>query len=238
MRFALYFAPDDSSAWRDFGALWLGRDAATGSDVDQAAIDGVDAHTFRALTAAPRRYGFHATLKAPFALATGATKAALAKELARFCAARLPLQMPPLEVARLDDFLALVPVARETRINELAADCVRAFDSFRAAPEPEEIERRRRKGLSTRQDRYLIEWGYPYVLADYRFHMTLTGGLDGVSPHHVAAVLAAARTMLAGLAGEPLWLDAICLFDEPDEASPFRLVARFPLGRTSVMRRG
>lgn len=237
MRFALYFAPDDSSAWRDFGARWLGRDAATGSDVDQAAIDGVDADTFRVLTAEPRRYGFHATLKAPFALRAGATKAALADALRRFCAAHRPFQMPPLEVARLDDFLALVPAGREARINELAADCLRAFDSFRVAPAPEELERRRRKGLSTRQDRYLTEWGYPYVLADFRFHMTLTGSLEGVGPHHVAAVLGAARAGLAGLAGEPLWFDAICLFDQPDETSPFRLAARFPLGRTPATRR-
>jgi putative phosphonate metabolism protein len=231
VRYAAFFAPGESSAWWRFGAHWLGRDAATGAACEQPAIPGIDPESLRALTAAPRRYGFHATLKAPFALQEGTTRERLAGALARFCGARLPFQMPPLEVARVDDFLAFVPAAHETRINELAADCVRELDAFRAPAAPAELERRRGKGLSTRQDRYLEEWGYPYVLADFRFHLTLTGSLDGVSPHHSAAVLAAAREAAAALAAEPLWFDAVCLFEEPDPAAPFRLAARFPLGR-------
>jgi len=231
VRYAVFFAPDESSAWWRFGARWLGRDAATGAEMEQPAIEGIDPGSFRALTAEPRRYGFHATLKAPFALDAEATREGLATAVDRFCGGRLPFQMPPLEVARVDDFLAFVPAAHESRINELAADCVRELDSFRAPTAPAELERRRGKGLSTRQDRYLEEWGYPYVLADFRFHLTLTGGLDGMHPHHGAAVLAAARDAAAALAGEPLWFDAVCLFEQPDPAVPFRLAARFPLGR-------
>jgi len=231
VRYAVYFAPDESSAWWRFGARWLGRDAATGEAREQPAIEGIDRESFRALTAEPRRYGFHATLKAPFALRSRAARVELAAAVERFCAARLPFQMPPLEVARVDDFLAFVPAAHETRINELAADCVRELDAFRAPATPAELARRRGKALSTRQDRYLEEWGYPYVLADFRFHLTLTGSLDGVSPHHSAAVLAAARENATALAGEPLWFDAVCLFEQADAAGPFRLAARFPLGR-------
>ena len=231
MRYAVYYAPEESSAWWRFGARWLGRDAATGKALEQPAIPGIDPESFRALTAEPRRYGFHATLKAPFALRAGATREGLAAAVGRFCGERLPFQMPPLEVARVDDFLAFVPAAHETRINELAADCVHELDPFRAQAAPAELERRRGKGLSTRQDRYLEEWGYPYVLADFRFHLTLTGSLDGVSPHHGAAVLAAAREAAAALAAEPLWFDAVCLFEQPDAHAPFRLAARIPFGR-------
>jgi putative phosphonate metabolism protein len=231
VRYAAYFAPDESSAWWRFGAHWLGRDAATGEALGQPAIDGVDPDAFRALTAVPRRYGFHATLKAPFALRAGATREALASSLERFCAARMPFQMPPLEVARLDDFIAFVPAAHETRINELAADCVRELDAFRAPAVPAELDERRARGLSTRQERYLLEWGYPYVLADFRFHLTLTGSLEGVSPTHGAAVLAAARNAAAALAEVPMWFDAVCLFEQAEAGDPFRLAARFPLGR-------
>lgn len=229
-RFALYFTPREGSTWWRFGASWLGRDPASGQEVAQPVVAGCAADAFRALTAAPRRYGFHATLKAPFGLRAGATREALAAAIERFCAARAAFPVPRLEVTRLDDFLALAPASRESRINDLAADCVREFDAFRAPSDAQELERRRRKGLSPRQDRYLEEFGYPYVLAEFRFHLTLTGPVDGVPVQQVAAVRAAAAQAVAGLADEPLPLDGLALFEQPARDAPFRLVARFPFG--------
>jgi putative phosphonate metabolism protein len=228
-RYALYYAPRPSSAWSRFGARWLGRDPATGERIEQPAIAGLAREAFHALTAEPRKYGFHATLKAPFALREGTTPKALLEALARFCGARRSIPLPPLEVRRLEDFLALVPAARASRINELAADCEREFETFRAPLAPGDLDHRRRRGLSPRQDRYLEEWGYPYVFAEYRFHLTLTGSLDGMPPHQVAALVAAAREALAALRAPPLRLDAVCLFEQPEPAAPFRLVRRFLL---------
>jgi putative phosphonate metabolism protein len=229
-RYALYFTPREGSGWWRFGASWLGRDPASGLAVAQPVVEGVEADVFRALTEAPRRYGFHATLKAPFALRAGATRDALARAVERFCVGRAPFPLPRLEVTRVDDFLAAAPALRESHINDLAADCVREFDAFRAPAEALELERRRRKGLSPRQDRYLEEFGYPYVLAEFRFHLTLTGSIDGVAPQHVAAVRVAATQAVARLADEPLPLDAVALFEQPERDAPFRLVARFPFG--------
>lgn len=231
MRHAIYFAPAEGSPWWRFGAAWLGRDPATGAEVPQPALEEVAPDDFRALTETPRRYGFHATVKAPFELRAGATREALAAALERFCAARSGVALPQLGVTQLDDFLALVPAARESRVNDLAAECVRDFEPFRAPLEAAELERRRRKGLSPRQDRYLEEFGYPFVLAEYRFHLTLTGSLDAAPPHLVAAVRAGAEHLVSALAGEPLQLDALALFEQPERAAPFRLVARFPLAR-------
>jgi len=229
-RYALYFAPRPASGWWRFGARWLGRDAATGEHVEQPGIAGLPREAFHALTSEPRKYGFHGTLKAPFALREGATRKALADALARFCMARRSIALPPFEVKRLDDFLALVPAARESRVNELAADCVREFEAFRAPLAAAELDRRRRKGgLSPRQDRYLEEWGYPYVFAEYRFHLTLTGSLEEAPPHQVTALVAAAREALAALPAAPLRVDAVCLFEQPEPAAPFRLVKRFLL---------
>jgi putative phosphonate metabolism protein len=228
-RYALYFAPRPSSGWARFGARWLGRDAATGERVEQPEIAGIARAELAALTSAPRAYGFHATLKAPFALREGATRKALAEAMARFCGSRRAIRLPPLEVRRLGDFLALVPAGRASPINELAADCVREFEPFRAPLAPAELDRRRRKGLSPRQDRYLEEWGYPYVFAEYRFHLTLTGSLDGIPPRQVTALVAAARDALGELNATPLRVDALALFEQSDPASGFRLVRRFAL---------
>ena len=228
-RYALSFAPRTTSAWWRFGTAWLGRDAATGERVEQLAVAGFARDAFDAVTAEPRKHGFHATLKAPFALREGATRKALAEALARFCKARRSIPLPPLEVKRLDDFLALVPAARASSINELAADCVREFEVFRAPLAAAELDRRRRAGLSPRQERYLEEWGSPYVLAEYRFHLALTGSLDGRPPHQVSALIAAARESVDAVRAPPLRVDAVSLFEQPEPAAPFRLVRRFPL---------
>ena len=228
-RYALYFAPRTSSGWWRFGARWLGRDAATGERVEQPPIAGLAREAFQALTAEPRKYGFHATLKAPFALRKGATRVALADAVARFCRARRSIPLPPFEVTRLADFVALVPATREGRVNELAADCVLEFEAFRTPLAAAELDRRRRKGLSPRQDRYFEEWGYPYVFAEYRFHLTLTGSLEEATPHQVTALIAGAREALAALDAAPLRVDAVCLFEQPEPAAPFRLVRRFLL---------
>ena len=229
-RYALCFAPRPASGWGRFGARWLGRDAATGERVEQPAIAGLPPDAFHALTAEPRKHGFHGTLKAPFALREGATRTALADALVRFCRARRPIPLPPFEVRRLDDFLALVPATRASHVNELAADCVREFEAFRAPLAAAELDRRRRKGgLSPRQDRYLEEWGYPYVFAEYRFHLTLTGSLEEAPPQQVTALVAAAREALAALPAAPLRVDGVCLFEQPEPAAPFRLVRRFLL---------
>ena len=72
-RYALSFAPP-GGLWR-LGSEWLGRCAVTGQPAQPPRIDALTAEELRTLTAAPRRYGFHATLKAPFRLADGAAVA-------------------------------------------------------------------------------------------------------------------------------------------------------------------
>ena len=227
-RYALSVAPRRSTLWWRFGTRWLGRDAASGALVEQAAIPGVAREAFHALTSAPRAQGFHATLKAPFALRDGATPEGLLDALARFCSARSPFSLPPLAAERLGGRLALVPVGRESRVNDLAADCVREFDALRAPLPAVERERYSDAGLSPRQERYLAQWGDPYVLTEFRFHLTLTGSLEQVPPQLVAAVIAAARDAVAGLDGTRLRVDAVCLFEQPDPQSPFRLAKRVP----------
>src|SRR5262245_45817767 len=71
-RYAAYFAPEPGSDLARFGAAWLGYDVTTGKLVPQPAVSGLAAERLYTITAEPRRYGFHGTLKPPFALAPGA----------------------------------------------------------------------------------------------------------------------------------------------------------------------
>src|SRR5258708_19714311 len=73
-RYAIYFVPAADTALYRFGAAALGYDCFTGADIATLDALPVDAGAWRELTREPRRYGFHATLKAPFHLAAGPTE--------------------------------------------------------------------------------------------------------------------------------------------------------------------
>ena len=70
-RYAIYYVPDADSALSRFGAEILGYDPFTGNDVLVPGDLIMQAPDWPALIKDPRKYGFHATLKAPFPLAPG-----------------------------------------------------------------------------------------------------------------------------------------------------------------------
>lgn len=225
-RYAVYFAPAADSALDRFGSAWLGRDSASGAVLTQPVLPGVAPERLAAFTEAPRHYGFHATLKPPFALSPQHGAADLLSAVAAFANRQAPVAAPPLCLGRLSGFLALVLSAPSDGVAALAAACVAAFEGFRAPASAEDIARREAAGLSPRQRALLHRWGYPFVMEEYRFHMTLTGKLDAIEGDAVAAGLA---PLVAPLGREPLVIDALSVFVQDDRSQPFRLGARYPL---------
>ncbi len=169
-RYAIYFIASGAPAAH--GAAWLGWDIATGRAVQHPDLPGEDVAQ---ITERPRKYGFHATIKAPFHLRSGTDAEALRDAALNLCAGLPSVQIAALEVKALGRFLALVPVGDTAAIDTLAAQVVEGLDPFRAAPSQEELARRRKANLSQRQEAHLTRWGYPHVMDDFRFHMTLTG---------------------------------------------------------------
>lgn len=170
-RFAVYYLPDDE-VLADFGADWLGWDIRSGTARAQPPVEGI-----AALTEAPRRYGFHATLKPPFRLAEGRRAEDLADEVAALARRKAPREMDGLALTRIGRFLALTPRGDPGALERLAFSCVSDLDPFRQPPSEAELQARRAVGLTPRQDDLLRRWGYPYVLEEFRFHLTLTGPL-------------------------------------------------------------
>lgn len=225
-RYAVYFAPEPGSPLARFGAAWLGYDVATGEAVEQPAPPGISAERLRHITAEPRRYGFHATLKPPFVLADGSAPDALA-EAAEALAQGLPaFAAPPLQLSRLSGFLALTLSGRCPAMQHLADRCVSELDAFRAPPSAVELARRRRANLSPRHEALLVRWGYPYVMDEFRFHMTLTARLDA---EESAVVERALVPLVAPLCATPLAVDALSLFHQPSADAPFCLLRRYRL---------
>ncbi len=218
-RYAVYWAPEQGSALWQAGASWLGWDAAAGRAVarpEEVLPDGLNAD---ALTATPRRYGFHATLKPPFRLADGTDAGALDAALAALAARTAPAEGAPLTVDARLGFVALRPSGASPAVDAVAAACVKELDRFRAPPDAAELAKRRAGGLSPAQDENLVRWGYPYVLGEFRFHLTLTGRL--ADPEPVRAALA--RHFAPHLEG-PLVVARLCLFGDPGGGAPFRLL--------------
>lgn len=224
-RYAIYWAPPTGSLLDRLGAFWLGRDAY-GANLAPPVVPGLDETRWRKLTEAPRHYGLHATLKPPFRLADGATDGAFVEAIAALAADIAPFSGPPLRVQRLDEFLALAPSAPCLPLADLAARCVKELDPFRSPAGPDELARRRSAGLTARQERHLAQWGYPYVLEDFRFHVTLTERVDDGE----AATLIAILSDMFAAAACACEIGEIALFVQPDASAPFRPTARFKLG--------
>ncbi|MEM8957503.1 MAG: DUF1045 domain-containing protein [Pseudomonadota bacterium] len=222
-RYGVYYLPPED-ALADFGAAWLGWDIARGRATAHPDIPGLPAE-IATLTETPRRYGFHATLKPPFFLAEGMDVDGLDAAIAGLCRGLPPAQADGLELARLSGFVALVPAGPDRWLNALAAEVVRGLDEFRAPPSEAELARRRQNRLSDRQTANLAAWGYPYVMDDFRFHMTLTGRLPGADG---AAVMDNLRPRLAPLLPTPFRIEHLSLVGE-DAERRFHLIHRYAL---------
>jgi len=224
-RYAIYYAPEVGSALANFGASWLGRDAQTDQFVAHPVYDDLPV-PIHELTAAPRKYGFHGTLKPPFRLAYGKSVTDLHDAMVSLAARQYPFDIERLSVRSLvGGFLALVPNENNADMAALADCCVRDLDRFRAPLSEADLSRRRSANLTEKQERYLAEWGYPYVFDEFRFHLTLTGKLQ---PKLASLVMKKLQHVLAKPLSEPLVVREICLFRENDDGQ-FYILKRYPL---------
>jgi putative phosphonate metabolism protein len=219
-RYGLYVVPE--GALYRAGADWLGWDSVAGTPVAQPDLRGLP-DTPEVLTATPRKYGFHGTIKPPFRLARGTDAASLHAQAQACCAAQVPVVIPALAVRRLGGFVAIVPAAPSEALSSMAATAVAALDPFRAPPTEAELIRRRRSRLTDRQEAMLARWGYPYVMEEFRFHMTLTGNLGTEVAETARAALA---THLAKVLAAPFVIDSLCLMGEDTEGR-FHLLHRY-----------
>jgi len=219
-RYAIYYTPQGALA--DAGAQWLGWDVALGAAPPALRIDGFDREK---VTETPRKYGMHGTIKPPFHLADGMSFNQLQREFRNLCDTCAPVNLDRLEVLKLGGFFALVPVGDQAKLAQLAALVVKNLDHFRAEPSEAELARRRQKStLTPAQDRNLRNWGYPYVLDEFRFHITLTGRLGD----NAASVQKAIVSQFTDHLQAPLQIDSLTLVGQKADGM-FHEINRFAL---------
>jgi len=227
-RYAIYFVPAADTQIYRYGSAILGYDSYSGRAVDFPAASGDEAVNWNELTAVPRRYGFHATLKAPFHLSPACTEQQLAKALQNFAGLGHPVRTFVPAVRLIDDFFAVVPLAAQPELEALAASCTTIFDAYRAPMAPQERARRIALGLSRSQIQNLDRWGSPYVLSEFRFHMTLTSRIP-----------ARRRTALLGIlldgfrrmkVERSIAIDRLVLLKQDAPDASFRVVSQSTIG--------
>lgn len=225
-RYAIYFVPAADSALYRFGASLIGYDAYSGHPL--AFHEGIEAEVegWERFTNDPRKYGFHATLKAPISLAAGKNESELIAAMGEF--AQTPRAIPVITptIRSISRFIAIVPETRCEELQAFAQDCVTMLDSFRAPLTAADRERRNLSALSERQITYLDRWGYPYVLEEFRFHMTLAGSLPANRLEVVTTTLQQ-RFATLGLTSIPI--DRLTLLRQDDATSRFKVIRHWPL---------
>ena len=214
-RYAIYWTPRPESDLAAFGARWFTGPAAT---------SGLGAELAARAVKAPARYGLHATLKnAPFPLREDASEAELRRALDAFCATRRAPSGGAFMPAFFQGFFVLVLSRRTADIDWLAAECVTRFDAFRApggrSGVPPDGE------LSAQEEAFVEEFGYPYVLSAFQFHVTLAGPLTGTELNEVAAAL---QPHLAPFLTAPAVIDGLSLLGELHGGGAFEIISRHP----------
>src|SRR5215470_8798408 len=228
-RYAIYFLPAAQMNLYQFGRSILGYDCYTGKDV--GLLDGLDQEfaNWREITDEPRRYGFHATLKAPFRLSPSCSESALTDAFDRFAKLGHPVTHIEPEITVLGDFISIVPRRPTPALDVLANHCTTNFEALRAPMTVKERARRTESCLSPSQLQNLDRWGYPFVFEDFRFHMTLTGPLPEAARDHAIAALRRAFDRICGEC--EIAVDRLALVRQPDDLARFRVVCQAELSR-------
>ena len=234
-RYAIYFVPAAQSQLYRYGSAVLGYDCYTGNAVDFPEECGAKANGWNELTEPPRRYGFHATLKAPFYLSPACTEEQLSRAVENFAALGHAMHTFLPTVRTIGDFCAIVPLKADTGLDALAASCTTIFDAYRAPMSPQERARRIALGLSQSQIQNLDRWGYPYVLSDFRFHLTLTGNVPARRHQTILGILLAGFHRMR--VNEPVAIDRLALLKQESLDTPFRVVSESALDAGSAIHR-
>jgi Protein of unknown function (DUF1045) len=176
IRLAIYYSPQPESPLAAAANTWLGRNIR-GEAIARPTVLGLSEARLNEILSAPFHYAFHGTIKPPFRLAPGATIEEVARRLESFAAGWKQFLLPPLTLTSMHDFFCLRPAAPSPQLHTLAARATEDFDVFRHPPSKEELDKRRKVGLTALQEKMLLTWGYPYVMDEFRFHLTLTGNV-------------------------------------------------------------
>ena len=230
-RYALYYVPADDSALGRFGARLFGRWPDNRVETDTFDIPDRSRRIHRVA-----RYGFHATLKAPFQLASGCTEEGLVRAVEEGVRDWRPVSLSGLRVTVDAQTLSLSRSATlvsdpHDPVCQLASRCVQEFEHWRAPLDEASRQRRKPESLSAHERKLLDTFGYPWVLDAFRFHITLA------DRRHTSADETLAQTLderFSTMVTATPMLDRIAVCHESAPHEPLVQIATFALVGTAL----
>ena len=179
-RVAIYFLPKKNSSLENFGKNLLGRDINKKKKISltrrQKYFINRGFTYFDELKdyfEQPAKYGFHATLKAPFRLKRNVKTKNFYDVISHIAAQHSRFKIKGLKIVYSKKFTFITSRKPNKLLRNLENDLVKHLDTFRAELNKTEIKKRIPDSLTFKQNKYLKEWGYPFVFDQFKFHMTL-----------------------------------------------------------------
>lgn len=234
MRYAIHFTPSPSEPLTHAAAAWLGRDSYSGISMDPPSGIDLCLQDLSYFTAAPRRFGFHANLKAPFTLRSNLQESDLLRELMIFASKLQPVDLPRLEVGKLGVHYGLYLSQSSAEVAHLAGQIVQHFAPMSEPVNDDRMAGIAVDGLSASQLTNLYRWGDPFAMDEFRFQMALTGAVDSAL---CPAVDRSIRKHFSCVLDEPVRLANLALFVEEEAGAPFRVHSLHPMGCVMKNRR-
>ena len=178
-RYAIYYAPPKESSLEEFGRYWFGWDPLNAKLINNKhRINYLNRFGIKNLinidknVLIAKKYGFHGTLIPPFKLNKNYSTNTLFKK-------NEEIAKKFKKFKKMNNFYAFVQNKKNNNINKLSNRLVRELFKFRSPLTKKEIDRRNPSKLSKLQLNILYKWGYPYLMSEFNFHMTLASEVTG-----------------------------------------------------------
>ena len=185
-RYAIYYAPPKESSLEEFGRYWFGWDPLNAKLINNKhRINYLNRFGIKNLinidknVLIPKKYGFHGTLIPPFKLNKNYSTNTLFKKTEEIAKKFKKFKFYKFKLKKINNFYAFVQNKKNNNINKLSNRLVRELFKFRSPLTKKEIDRRNPSKLSKLQLNILYKWGYPYLMSEFNFHMTLASEVTG-----------------------------------------------------------
>ena len=185
-RYAIYYAPPKESNLEEFGRYWFGWDPLNAKLINNKQrinyLNGFGIKNLKNIdknVLIAKKYGFHGTLIPPFKLNKNYSTNTLFKKTEDIAKKFKKFKFYKFKLKKINNFYAFVQNKKNNNINKLSNRLVRELFKFRSPLTKKEIDRRNPSKLSKFQLNILYKWGYPYLMSEFKFHMTLASEVTG-----------------------------------------------------------
>lgn len=185
-RYAIFYAPPKESNLEEFGRYWFGWDPLNAKLINnKRRINYLNRFGIKNLinidknVLIAKKYGFHGTLIPPFKLNKNYSTNTLFKKTEEIAKKLKKFKFYKFKLKKINNFYAFVQNKKNNNINKLSNRLVRELFKFRSPLTKKEIDRRNPSKLSKLQLNILYKWGYPYLMSEFNFHMTLASEVTG-----------------------------------------------------------